>query len=156
MAWNPTSPVTGGTITGFTSPTYTLSTDYAPDASTGKQWAVTALGGTQASVRTHSATDPFTVSFFRPKVFKSPGQPNPVTGAISSVPFNVFKQIVRKGVLPAANQAARPMRVTTSFEVPAGADTYDAANVKAAVSLFVGVSNQQSAGIADTLISGLS
>lgn len=60
MAYSPSSPVTGGTQTGLTSPTYTLTADIAPSA-LGKQHAVTALGGTQTGVRTSSAADPFTV-----------------------------------------------------------------------------------------------
>lgn len=44
------SPVTGGAQTGFTSPTYTLTADTPPAGSGGKQYAATALGGTQAGV----------------------------------------------------------------------------------------------------------
>lgn len=155
MAWNPTTPVTGAAQTGFTAPTYTLSDDVAPDV-TGKQKAVTALGGTQTGVTTHSATNPFTTTFFRPRVFKTVGVPNPTTGVISSVPYNVYKHITRKGVTPAANQAPKPMRISSIFEVPAGSDTYDSANVRAACSLHIGIQSQQSAGLGDTLCSGLS
>lgn len=154
MAWNLTSPVTGAAQTGLTSPTYTLSTDTAPEI-TGKQMAVTALGGTQTGVTTHSATVPFTVTHFRPKVFKALGMPNPTTGVISSVPYNVHKVIVRKGVTPAASQQARPARVTVLVEVPAGAETYDAPNVRAMLSLAIGALSQQSAGVGDTVVSGI-
>jgi len=61
MTWSPTTPVTGGAQTGFTAPTYTLSVDTAPDIN-GKQHAVTALGGTQAGVTSHSVSNPFTVT----------------------------------------------------------------------------------------------
>jgi len=69
MSFNLTSPVTGASQTGFTAPTYTLTVDTAPDVNA-KQWAVTALGGTQAGVSSHSVASPFTVTMFRPKVLR--------------------------------------------------------------------------------------
>lgn len=153
--WNPTSPVTGAAQTGLTTPTYTLTADTAPDASTGKQVAVTALGGTQTGVTAHSIASPFTATFYRPKQFKSLGQPNPVTGRLPSVPVNSFGVIVRKGVTPLANQPAKPMIVRVTMDVPAGADTYDAANIRAALSLAFGIITQQSAGVGDTLVTGV-
>lgn len=153
MAWSPASPVTGGPQTSFTSPTYTLTQDTVDGYS--KQYAVTALGGTQAGVRTHTATDPFTVRFSRPQTFKSVATVNTATGQLRSINRNVYQQLVRKGVLPAANQSAAPMFVRVYIDVPAGADTYDAANVKAALSLAFGIAWAQSSGIGDTALSGI-
>jgi len=152
--WNPTSPITGGAQTGLTSPTYTFVSDVAPDAN-GKQVAVTALGGTQTGVQVHSVASPFTLTFARPKAFKALGQPNPVTGRLPSVPRNTYKIITRKGVVPLAGQPAATMLVTTTIDVPAGSDSYDAANVRAALSAHIGALNQQSAGIGDTGTSGI-
>lgn len=152
--YSPTTPVTGAAQTGLTSPTYTLSTDVAPSIN-GKQSAVTALGGTQTGVTTHSVAAPFTVTFVRPQTFKALGRANPVTGLISSVPRNVYKTITRKGVLPLAGQPQTTMLVTTIIEVPAGSDLADAANVRAALSLHLGILAQQSAGIGDTAVSGV-
>lgn len=154
MTWNPSSPVTGAAQTGFTSPTYTLTADTAPDGN-GKQMAVTALGGTQTGVTTHSVASPFTLTFVRPKNFKMLGQPNPVTGRLPSVPSNTYNVIVRKGVTPLANQPAKPLIIRCSMDIPAGSDTYDAANVKAALSLAFGALYQQAAGAGDTVISGV-
>jgi hypothetical protein len=47
------------------------------------------------------------------------------------------------------------MIVTTTIEVPAGADTADAPNVRAAMSAHIGSLSQQSAGIGDTTIQGV-
>lgn len=152
--WNPTSPVTGAAQTGLTTPTYTIAADVAPD-NNGKQVAVTALGGTQTGVTVHSIASPFTGTFIRPKNFKSLGQPNPVTGRLPSVPSNSFSAIVRKGVTPLAGQPAKPMIVRVSVDIPAGADTYDAANVRAALSFAFGLIAQQSAGYGDTVITGI-
>lgn len=154
MAYSPSTPVTGAAQTGLTSPTYTLSADTAPD-SNGKQHAVTALGGTQTGVATHSVSAPFTVTFVRPKVLRTIGLPNPVTGALPSVPRNVYKLITRKGVIPLAGQAAQTMLITTIIEVPAGADAADSEDVRAALSLHIGVLSQQSAGVGDTACTGV-
>lgn len=148
-----TSPVTGQPQTGLTSPTYTVVQDTAPNAA-GKQWAVTALGGTQTGVTTHSVASPFTINFERPAVLKMLGQPS-LNGFIANVPSNTYKVIVRKGVVPAVNQPARPMIVRVSVDVPAGADTYDAANVRAALSAAFGALVQQSAGFGDMTVTGI-
>lgn len=154
MSFALTSPITGQAQTGLTSPTYTHVTDSAPDI-TGKQVAVTALGGTQVGVTTHSMSSPFTITFFRPKVFRFLGKPNPTTGLIKDVPRNTFKMITRKGVLPLAGQPFQNMQITTIIDLPAGSDTADAANVRAALSAHFGALVQQSAGVGDTAVSGV-
>lgn len=154
MSFNLTSPVTGSNQTGFTSPTYTLVADVAPTIN-GKQQAVSAVGGTQAGVTASSVASPFTVTFVRPATLRVLGQPNPVTGLIANVPTNTYKVITRKGVTPLAGQPFKTMLVTTTIEVPAGADTADAANIRAALSCHIGSLSQQSAGVGDTAISGV-
>jgi len=104
MTWSPSSPVTGGAQTGLTSPTYTITLDSAPDVN-GTQHAVTAFGGTQTGVRTHSISDPFTITATRPKNPRVLPSPNAVTGKYSAIPRNTYSFIVRKGVNYAANQA---------------------------------------------------
>jgi hypothetical protein len=150
----PTSPITGGAQTGFTTPSYTFVTDVALDTN-GKQIAVTALGGTQAGVRIHSATDPFTFLYVRPKVYKNLGTVHPVTGRLQSVPKNTHLIKIAKGAIPLAGQPASVMTIRCLLEIPAGSDVADAANLRAAVSLLVGALNQLSAGLGDTLVSGV-
>lgn len=154
MAFSPSSPVTGGAQTGFTSPTYTLTSDTAPDA-TGRQYAITALGGTQTGATAHSASSPFTMTMFRPKVFKALGTPDPNTGVYYKVSKNTWKLIFRKGATPAANQADQILQITCTIDVPAGTDTYDAAEIRAAWSAFAGTVWAQSSGIGDSLVSGI-
>jgi hypothetical protein len=153
MSFAPSTPVTGGPQTGFTSPTYTIGADTPPDVNA-KQYVVTALGGTQVGVNTHTIAAPFTVSMFRPKVFKTL-KPVNSQNVLSEVPYNTFKVITRKGVLPLAGQAARNMVITTMIEMPAGCDTADAPNVRAALSLHYGTVWAQSSGIGDTVITGV-
>lgn len=150
-----TSPLTGAPQTGLTSPTYTHVADTAPAGNPGKQYAVTALGGTQTGVTVHSVASPFILNFTRPATLKLLGVPNPVTGVISNVPTNVYKLITIKGVTPAVNQPARPMIQSTTTSVPAGADTYDAPNVRACQSAHIGALWQQSAGMGDLTINGV-
>lgn len=154
MAISLTSPITGTAQTGLTSPTYTLTNDIAPD-NNGKQYAVTALGGTQTGVTTHSVASPFTVTASRPRSFRSLGKPNPTTGLVKDVPMNVYKVLTRKGVTPLSGQPYAVCIIRTEISVPAGADTFDAANIRAALSAHIGSLSQQSAGIGDTSVSGI-
>lgn len=153
MAISPTSPITGGAQTGLTSPTYTIAIDVAPDVN-GKQYAVTALGGTQTGVTTHSVASPFTLTYTRPKVAKTL-PPIGLNGQYNSIPNNTNKVLIRKGVTPAANQPARVMQIGITIDTPAGAETYDSPNVRAALSAAVGYLNQLSAGIGDTVVTNI-
>jgi hypothetical protein len=154
MSFSPSSPVTGAAVTGLTTPTYTLLTDVAPNIN-GKQFAISALGGTQTGVDVNSVSKPFTVSFFRPPQLRTLPQANPVTGVIKNVPVNTYKLISRKGAAPAVNQNSMVARVTTIIEVPAGTDTYEPEDLRAMLSLHFGVGWAQASGIADTIVSGV-
>lgn len=154
MSVSVSSPVTGGAQTGFTSPTYTLVSDIAP-APNGKQYAVSALGGTQTGVDVHSVSKPFTLTVFRPQNLRTLPTANPVTGVIKNIPVNTYKFIVRKGAQPAANQSAQVASINCAINVPAGVDTYEPEEVRAMISLAIGALNQISAGLGDTTVSGI-
>lgn len=155
MSLTLTSPVTGGAQTGFTSPTYTLAVDTAPTSS-GKQYAVTALGGTQTGVDSSSSPSrPFTITLQRPPVLRGAPAVNAVTGLLGSVPRNTYKVIVRKGVTVVAGQAPQIAIATVNLDIPAGADSADAPNVRALLSLLIGAMSSISAGIGDTAVSGV-
>lgn len=154
MSFSPTTPITGTAQTGFTSPTYTIAADTAP-SNNGKQFAVTALGGTQTGAVAHSIAAPFTITYVRPVNLRVLGTPDPVTGVVRNVPRNTHKVIVRKGVLPLAGQPYTTLVAALTIDVPVGSDTADAANIRAALSALIGVLSQQSAGIGDTLVTGL-
>lgn len=154
MSFNPSTPVTGSAVPGFTSPTYTLTTDVAPNIN-GKQYAITALGGTQANVEVHSVSKPFTLAFFRPPQLRTLPGANPVTGVIKNVPVNTYKLITRKGALPASNQVAQTCRITTIIEVFSGTETYEPEDVKAMISAHFGAGHANASGIADTVVTGI-
>jgi hypothetical protein len=154
MTFALTSPITGAAQTGLTSPTYTLTADTPPNANS-KQSVVTALGGTQTGVISHTVAAPFSIAMFRPQNPQVLGPVSPVTGVLTKIPRNTYKVVTRKGVLPLAGQSYQPMIVTTTIEVPAGADSADAPNVRAALSAHIGALSQQSAGIGDTTVQGV-
>lgn len=157
MSFVITSPVTGAASNYLTSPTYTLTADIAPDVN-GRQYAVTALGGTQPNVASHSGSKPFTITSFRPKSYKLLGSANPLTGVISNVPKNVYKFIIRKGINVTSVNAGTPPQIAimeVSFSIPAGSEVNEPEEIQAMVSLGIGALNQIPAAIADSLISGL-
>lgn len=155
MSISVTSPVTGAAQTGFTSPTYTVVPDTSPSGVNGEQVAVTALGGTQAGVTTHTIASPFTSSFVRPASFKNVGKPNPITGLVSQFPLNTFVHITRKGVTALAGQPIQVAYIRSEIAVPAGSDTADPSNLRAMVSLHSGILTQQAAGLGDMLQNGI-
>lgn len=152
MTWTPSTPITGSAQTGLTSPTYTLTSDTAP-YSNGKQFAVTALGGTQSGVTVTGASAPFTLSFFKPAVIKT--RTIDSNGRAVSVPMNVYKQVSRKAVAVDGVGGNAVALVTTTIEVPAGSELIDAVNVRAMLSAHIGLLSQQSSGIGDTVVSGI-
>lgn len=154
MAFSPASPVTGGAQTGLTAPTYTLSADVAP-AAHGKQYAVTALGGTQTGVEVHSASNPFTITMFKVASPKSLPVLNPVTGVLSSVPKNTYRMVIRKGLEVMSGQPRQIGLISIEISLPAGADIQDPESVRAALSLVVGTLSSISASLGDTLIQNL-
>lgn len=150
MPFAPSSPVTGGPQTGLTSPTYTLVADVAP-AAHGKQYYVSALGGTQTGVEVNSLSNPFTTTFFKVAAPKSLPPVN-ASGGLSSVPKNVFKWNVRKGLEVVSGQPRQVGLFELSMSVPAGADIQDPESIRAALSLLFGIAWAESANLGTTLI----
>lgn len=150
--FNPTSPVVGPTtISGLTSPTYTLTEQTSPPDTNCRQFVVLTVGGTQTGVTTHSVSSPFTVAMFVPKVLKILGTPNPVTGVISNVPMNVYKVIIRKGATPLTGQPVQTAMIRSEISIPAGTEANDLPNVKAMVALHAGVFQVNANEIVNTL-----
>lgn len=154
MSLTLTSPITGGAQTGFTSPTYSHVADTAP-AVNSKQYAITALGGTQTGASAHSVGSPFTVTHFRPLRLNTLPAANPITGVVKGGGRNKYRQLVRKGALAYASATPDIVVVDTTISVPAGVETYSPAEVRAAISAAIGALNQLSAGFGDTAITGV-
>ncbi len=154
MAISLTSPITGAAVTGLTSPTYTIAVDTPPNTWS-KQWAVTALGGTQTGVDTSSsASRPFTITCYRPQSLKTLNTVDS-TGVVRVVGFNTYGLLLRKGMTPLAGQASKTAQFRAEASVPAGADTADQPNINAATSAFIGALWQSADGFATTLRTGV-
>lgn len=153
MAFSPSSPITGATVSGLTSPTYTHGADTSPPGTASKQYAVSALGGTQTGVDVHSVSKPFTFTMFKPTNFKLLGQPNNA-GVIRNFPRNSFELLTRKGIGVLADQPNQILMIRTSFSIPAGSDIYEPEEIRAAVSLHCGLLWVQASGIADLILTG--
>lgn len=148
-----TTPITGSAQTGFTTPGYTIVQGTAPDVNA-KQWYCSALTGTQAGVTTHSASSPFTFTWWQPKGFKRLPKANPMTGVISNIPKNVFLGKVRKGAVPLAGQSPEVIELDVRLAVPAGVDTANPAEIRAAISACIGMLTQVSAAYGDSVVLG--
>jgi hypothetical protein len=153
MTWSPDSSTTGGTVTGLTSPTYTLVDDTAPVVNA-KQKTVSALGGTQGSATANTVSKPFTATFYKPAQIKSLPAANPITGLRGAVPNNQYKLIIRKGGYASADVPVTAVCRLT-IDVPAGMDSYNPDEIRAMVSFLVGILNEESADLADTLLTGV-
>jgi hypothetical protein len=154
MSFAPSSPITGAIVTGLTDPTFTLTADTPPNSNS-KQYAITALGGTQTGVESHSVAAPYTLTFERPKVLKVLGNLNPVTGAPSSISRNVYKLRTRKGVIPLSGQPYTTAMITTIAEIPAGSDVADPESLMSMLSCHAGALAGESIGIGNTYVSGV-
>lgn len=149
-----TSPVTGTAITGLTSPTYTVISDGSAPAPMTKSWYVSALGGTQTGVETHTIASPFTISWKNPAALLIPGTAD-VTGVYRSpMRQNRYELLTRKGGRPLSGQAHRLNMVRTQISVEAGAETADPMQLAAMLSAHIGVLQQQINGILDTVKTG--
>lgn len=152
--WSPDSSITGGLQTNLSSPTYGIQADLAPDANS-RQYVVTSTGGTQTDVRTSSAGDPFTATIRKDRTYKVLPTRNPVTGAYGVVPKNKTEILVRKGVEIDSDGNLQTANFRVIAELPAGSETNDAANVRAALSFLIGLLNEESADLGDSLIAGV-
>lgn len=74
----------------------------------------------------------------------------------SPVRRNKYELITRKGGVPLVGQAARLNVIRSAFEVEAGVETADPAQLYAMLSLHIGALTQIANGIRDTLLTGAS
>lgn len=147
------SPVSGSAQTGFTSPTYTVTADSAPDQF-GKQWAVSGVGGAGNTPNVNSPSGPFTWTFIRPKVYRPQGPLNSA-GFPTTFPRNVWKIITRKGASPYSGGPSITMLMETTISVPAGIDQSDPVAIRAMLSMHLGSLTQVSAAAGDAIVLGV-
>jgi hypothetical protein len=142
-----------GAVTGFTTPTYTT-VQSATTVPNGKGYIVTAKGGTQpAPVDIHSASRPFSFLSTKPNVIQTLPPLN-ASGALPSVPINVYTLGTKKGLTVLVGQPSVPGYIKSSFGIPAGADLADPNNIAAMILAHAMTLAQIAQGILDTATSG--
>lgn len=149
--FNPTSPSTGQTgVTGLTNPTYTL-TEGTPSVPNARQFVVTALGGTQTGVETHTASNPFEITAYRPLVYKALGDLS--NGSPSAFPKNTYSIVARKG-LEVYSGIRRIGMIKIVIDIPAGSEVTDPESVSAMFVAIASVLHVNAAAIRDSLVTG--
>lgn len=151
--YSPDTSITGAAQTDFTSPTYTLASDLAPDANS-RQHVVTAVGGTQTGARASTAGDPFTVTM-KKSPYKAIPPKNPVTGSYGNIPLNRVELLFRKGMKVDSAGTIRTGNMRVILELPAGSETNDAPNIRALHSFAFGLLAEESADIGDSAVAGV-
>ncbi|DAD50437.1 coat protein [ssRNA phage Gerhypos.2_18] len=148
------SNITGSAQTGLTTPGYTVVADVPPPGTKGKQYAVSALTGTQVGVEASLVGNPFTLTYIGPTNPKGPPAVSQTTGQPTSTPRNTHKWIVRKGMEVVSGYFATA-NFTLQMDIPAGAELKDPESIRAALSALIGALSQISSGMGDTLVSGV-
>lgn len=153
MTWSPDGTATGGAQANLTSPTYTYVTDVQPSPNS-RQYVVTTIGGTQTGVRTSTAGDPFTCRIKR-EPYKALPPANPVTGSYGNVPLNKTEWLFRKGLKIDSAGTIRVGNIRVIAELPAGCESNDSINIEALTSFFIGMMNEESSDIGESLKTGI-
>lgn len=135
MSINLAGPTAAVTTSQLTAATYTFVTDMAQDARS-KVFVVSALGGTQTGVSAHTVDAPKQMIFKKPASFAQPSGYNQVSGRYGKVPKNTTRVMFRGSAKVAANQW-EGLPISMDIGVPAGAVSYDRANVEASVTAFI-------------------
>jgi hypothetical protein len=145
MALDITTSITGVVLNGFSAPTYTLALD-TPPANNAKQSIVTALGGTQTGVRTHTPSDPFSITVSKP-VIPVPYPKTNLQGVVGKAGRNKYVMLIRKGTLPLTGQSPQVSDLRIETNVVSGADVNDKANLAALYSAGAALLNREAANL---------
>lgn len=143
--------ITGVVLNGFTAPTYTLTADQT--VANAKQSVVTGLGGTQAGVRTHTPSDPFSITVTKPVVPVSYPKAN-LQGVLGKAGRNKYVILVRKGTIPLVGQVPQVSDVRIETNVVSGAEANDVANLAAMFSAAAAYLNREAANLLTTAKTG--
>lgn len=129
MAFDISTSITGVVLNGFTTPGYSLTADSNPSPNS-RQAIVTALTGTQSGVRTHSPSDPFSITVSKPVVPVSYPRAN-AQGILGKAGRNKYTIYLRKGTIPLVGQAPQISDLKIETNVVSGSEVNDVANLAA-------------------------
>lgn len=148
-----TGPTTASTTPVITGGTYTFVPDLPAD-NRSRVAVISAVGGTQTGVSIHTAEAPKQFITKRPASIAQPSGFNTTTGRYSKVPKNVTRVIFRGSAKVSANQW-EVIPITLDLPIPAGAESFDRANVDASVLAFITGLYDQRVQICQALYDGL-
>lgn len=131
------STVTGVNIASLASMVLNVSAAAAPDVNAKRGIVVSLASGTAANVRFHAVSDPFDITVWAPKQPRTLPAQNQ-NGVRPPIPINTYSMVVRKGLRPASDVASIASSLVVKFDVPAGAEVYDSANLAAQLSAAAG------------------
>lgn len=115
---------------------------------------VTALAsGTAANVRFHAVSDVFDITSWTPKNVRSLPAANQ-NGVRPQIPVNSYAIVIRKGLKAASDVASQPSPLTIKWDVPAGAESYDAANLAALIATAGAFLTAKAASMYDNSLTG--
>jgi hypothetical protein len=147
------STITGVNIASLSSMVLNVATAAAPETNA-KRGIVTSLAsGTAANVRFHSVSDPFDLTVWAPKQPRALPNANP-NGVRPAIPMNSYAIVMRKGLRAASDVASIASPLEVKFSVPAGAESYDAANLAALLSAAAGLLNVLADDLYDNALTG--
>jgi len=152
MTINVTGPTAAVTTGVLTSATYTFSADMANDTRS-KVFVVSAAGGTQTGVTLHTVDAPKQFIVKRPAVFQQPSAFNTVSGRWGKVPKNVTR-VIGRGSANVATGQTEIIPMSLDIGVPAGAPSFDRANVEASVLMFIAALYDQKEELIQALYDG--
>lgn len=142
--------ITGVVLNGFTAPVWNTTAD-TPPPGVAKQVIVSSIGGTATGVRTHSLSDPFTISVIRGPVAPFPKLVNGVLGRLGR---NKTQVKLRKGTIPLAGEASQVSEIDITANIVSGAEVNDKANLAAMWSAIGALANREAANLLDTTQTG--
>lgn len=124
-----TTTVTGLAIGGLTAPTYTLTADSAQNNS--RQSIVTALGGTQTGVHTHSPSNPFSINVTKPQNAAAYPRLTSNGTKVGKTGRNRYTTLIRMGTVPIVGQPTEISDIRIEENIVSGAEVNDTANLAA-------------------------
>jgi hypothetical protein len=145
--------VTGVNIALLSSMVLTVAASSAPETNAKRSIVTGLTSGTAANVRFHTVSDPFDITVWAPKQPKALPAPNQ-NGVYPPIPMNKHAIVIRKGLRPASGVASVTSTLSIGFEVPAGAESYDSANLAAQLSAAAGWLNVLADDLYDNSLTG--
>lgn len=128
-------PTAAATTATLTAATYTFTAALASD-NRSKAYIMSSFGGTQTGVQAHTVDAPKKFVVKNPAQFLQPSGYNVTSGRYGKVPKNSTR-VVGTGSAKVTATQWETIPMSLDMAIPAGAMSYDRANVEASVLMFI-------------------